>query len=102
MKTRIATVIAAVATIVAMFSAPALALQDDGSLNCGSQWVMVRSYATEDVFHFAPYSNQIAVFTNTSAQYRYTHTGLHSTTWKVVSDLTMNYTLTTAYCVSYS
>ncbi len=93
--------VAAVATMLAVFAAPALALQDDGSLNCGNQWVMVRSYATQDVYHFAPYSTQIGHFTNTSPQYRYTHSGLHSTTWKVVSDLTMNYTLTTAYCVSY-
>ncbi|MEX0796021.1 MAG: hypothetical protein WD274_04950 [Acidimicrobiia bacterium] len=66
------------------------------------QWVVVRSYATELVYHFAPSSTEIDDWFNSDPQYRYSYTGVHSTTWKVVSDLTMNYTLTKAYCVPYN
>jgi hypothetical protein len=102
MRKRLAVVVASAATMLAMFAAPALALQDSGTIGCGSQWVVVRSYANEHVYHFAPSSTQIGDWFNSDPQYRYSYTGVHSTTWKVVSDLTMNYTLTKAYCVPYN
>lgn len=102
MRTKFFALVVSVAVFLWTMAAPAVALQDDGSIGCGNQWVVVRSYATVEVYHFAPYATQIDHWTNSSPQYRYSYTGVHSTTWKVVSDLTMNYTLTTAYCVPFN
>lgn len=99
---RLGTIAIALALFVFAFAPAALAIpSESGSLGCGSNYVMVQSKGQFEVKHYYPSGTLRFTFNNASLQIRQTHTGSHSTSWKVTADDTLNNTDTKAFCVTW-
>lgn len=103
MLKRLGTTAVAVAMFVVALAPAALAVEyGPYTKDCGSQYVVVRSYAKYDVGHYYPSGTLQVLFDNSSGyRVRTTHTGSHSTSWKVTADDSIITSGTYAYCVSY-
>ena len=103
MSKRFSTLAVAVAMLLMAFAPAALAVQyGPYTKNCGNQYVVVRSYAQYDVGHYYPSGTLQVLFDNSDGyRVRSTHTGSHSTSWKVTADDSIIVSGTYAYCVSY-
>jgi hypothetical protein len=87
MRKRLAVVVVAMALFVLAFAPAALAATyGPYTTNGGSNYVKVYSYARYEVKHWYPSGTVKAIFTNSGYQHRDTHTGVHSTSWKVTAD----------------
>ena len=71
------------------------------SKNCGSQYVRVQSYARYTVYHYYPSDTLQVQYYAPYYVLRDTHTGSHSTSWKVWANDAIQVPSTYAYCVSY-
>lgn len=88
-------------SVVFAFSPAARAIPTDTrSLGCGSHYVVVQSKGQFEVKHYYPSGTLRHTFNNSTLQIRQTHTGSHSTSWKVTANDTLNNTDTKAFCVS--
>jgi hypothetical protein len=88
--------------LLGTLASPALAIPtDSGTKSCGVEWVKIQSLGRYTVKHYFPSGTVQAVFYNSYSQYRYSHTGSHSTTWKVTASDTLYMSSTYAYCVNY-
>lgn len=78
---------------------PAFAeVYEEGSINCGGNYVAVRSYGVGTVRHYAPSSTQIGSWANSDWTVRVSSTFLSNTSWKVTSQGSLDGAGTYAYC----
>lgn len=68
--------------------------------SCGSQFVEVQSHAKVTVEHYYPANTLQHIFIATEYKVRKTHTGVHSTSWKVWANDSIIVSGTKANCVS--
>lgn len=106
MRKRLGVIMVALAAFTFAFAPTAMAATyGPYTTNCGSNYVKVYSYARYEVKHYYPSGTLQAIFDNMNGyQHRDTHTGAHSTSWKVTADdaILIGPSETHVACVSYT
>lgn len=99
MKTR-ATVWLVLVMLVTLIAAPAHALvEKSGSINCGGNYVAVRSYSTGETKHYAPSATHVQTYQNGGSWLvRVTTTFLSNTSWKATTNGSLSDSGTYAFC----
>jgi hypothetical protein len=99
MTTR-ATIWLVLVMLVILIAPPAYALvEDSGSINCGGNYVAVRSYSTGETKHYAPSTTHLQTYQNGGSWLvRVTTTLLNNTSWRVTTNGSLNDSGTYAFC----
>lgn len=100
MSKRYSTWLALMILLLMTLGSPVHALvQESGNINCGGNYVAVRSYSTGTTKHYAPSSTQIGTYSNGGSWLvRVTSTFLSNTSWKVTTTGALDDAGTYAFC----
>lgn len=103
LRRRLGTAAVAIALFVLALAPAALAVTyGPFTKNCASEWVSIHSYARYDVGHYYPSGTLQVLYDNSSGyQPRDSHTGVHSTSWKVTANDAIIVGSTYAECVPF-
>lgn len=85
-KNRRLVVLCVAISVIMSMSTVALAIPtDSGSINCGGNYIAVRSCGLGKVRHYVPSSTQVASWDNNTWQHRSNATTISSSSWKVTA-----------------